>query len=193
MCSRRFKRPCSSITPAPFAAIAKPGAAAAIVHTDITRAAPNALILPILLRELEQSGVQRGDITLINALGTHRRQTDAELRAMLGDFVVDNYRCTQHDAWDDGNLAAFRVTSRGNPVRINRAFTEADIRILTGFIEPHFFAGFSGGPKGVLPPIAGFESVLSNHNQEMIGHLNATWGVTAGNPIWEEMREAADR
>ncbi len=177
----------------PLAGMVKPGATVAIVHTDITRATPNALILPILLRELERAGVQRADITLINALGTHRRQTEPELRAMLGDFIVDNYRCAQHDAWDDANLAAFGETSRGNPVRINRAFTEADIRILTGFIEPHFFAGFSGGPKGVLPSIAGFESVLSNHNQEMIGHPKATWGVTAGNPIWEEMRETALR
>ncbi|RPH58295.1 MAG: DUF2088 domain-containing protein, partial [Chloroflexi bacterium] len=82
---------------------------------------------------------------------------------------------------------------RGNPVRINRAYAEADVKILTGFIEPHFFAGFSGGPKGVLPSIAGFESVLSNHGREMISQPRATWGVTAGNPIWDEMCEMAQR
>ena len=74
---------------------------------------------------------------------------------------------------------------------VNKAYTEADIRILTGFIEPHFFAGFSGGPKGVLPSIAGIESVLTNHSYKMIADSKATWGVTEGNPIWEEMREAA--
>ena len=162
-----------------------------IVHTDLTRATPNALILPVLLEELEGAGVRRDNITLLNALGTHRPQTPAELRGMLGDFIVENYRCLQHDAWDDGNLVAFGETSLGNPVRLNRAFAEAGVRILTGFIEPHFFAGFSGGPKGVLPSIAGFESVLSNHGREMIAHPKATWGVTAGNPIWEEMREVA--
>jgi nickel-dependent lactate racemase len=78
-------------------------------------------------------------------------------------------------------------------VRINRTFMAADVRILTGFIEPHFFAGFSGGPKGVLPALAGAESVLTNHGREMIAHPNATWGVIAGNPIWEEMREVALR
>lgn len=112
---------------------------------------------------------------------------------MLGDAIVEQYRCTQHDAWDDANLVSFGVTSRGNPVRINRTYAEAEVRILTGFIEPHFFAGFSGGPKGVLPSIAGFESVLSNHSQAMIADPHATWGVTTGNPIWEEMREMAVR
>ena len=164
-----------------------------IVHTDLTRATPNALILPILLEELEGAGVRRDDVTLLNALGTHRPQTPAELRGLLGDFIVDNYRCLQHDAWDDNNLVSFGETSLGHSVRLNRVFAEASLKILTGFIEPHFFAGFSGGPKGVLPAIAGFESVLSNHGHEMIAHPNATWGVTSGNPIWEEMREVALR
>ncbi len=164
-----------------------------IVHTDLTRATPNALILPVLLEELESAGVERDNITLLNALGTHRPQTSSELRAMLGGFVVDNYCCLQHDAWDNDNLVAFGETFLGHPVRLNRAFADARIRILTGFIEPHFFAGFSGGPKGVLPSIAGFESVLSNHAFEMIAHPKATWCVTSGNPIWEEMREVALR
>ena len=81
--------------------------------------------------------------------------------------------------------------SLGHPVRITRAYMEADVRILTGFIEPHFFAGFSGGPKAVLPSLAGAESVFSNHGAAMIGHPSATWAVTEGNPIWEEMREVA--
>ncbi len=183
----------SPINAAPLREKVKPGDTVVIVHTDITRATPNALILPILLRELEAAGVRRSDITLINALGTHRPQTEPELRAMLGDFIVESYRCLQHNAWDNDNLISFGVTSRGNPVRINRAYAEADVKILTGFIEPHFFAGFSGGPKGVLPSIAGFESVLSNHGVEMIAHPNATWGVTRGNPVWDEMFEMAQR
>ena len=178
---------------APLRDTVKPGQTAVIVHTDITRATPNALMLPILLQELEAAGLRRADLTLLNALGTHRRQTAAELRALLGDFIVDNYRCLQHDAWDDANLVSFGVTARGNAVRLNRVYAEADVKILTGFIEPHFFAGFSGGPKGVLPSIAGFESVLSNHGRDMIAHPQATWGVTAGNPIWEEMLEMAQR
>ena len=175
----------------PLATLVKGGDKVVVVHTDITRATPNDRILPVLLAALEQAGVARADITLLNALGTHRPQTDAELREMLGSAIVDNYRCLQHDAFDDANLVYLGETSNGHPVRINRTFHQADVKILTGFIEPHFFAGFSGGPKGVLPSIAGAESVFTNHGLAMIAHPKATWGNIMGNPIWEEMREAA--
>jgi len=175
----------------PLAAKVKPGDKVVIVHTDITRATPNDRILPVLIGELEMAGVARQDITLLNGLGTHRPQTEAELRAMLGDFIVENYRCLQHDCHDDDNLVSLGWTSFGHPVRVNRTYLEADVRVLTGFIEPHFFAGFSGGPKAVIPSLAGAESVLTNHGLKMIAHPKATWGITEGNPIWEEMREVA--
>ena len=176
-----------------LAAKVRPGDKVVIAHSDITRATPNNRILPVLLAELEEAGVARQDITLLNALGTHRRQTESELGVMLGDDIVSRYRCIQHDAYDDANLVSLGQTSLGHPVRLNRHFVEADARILTGFIEPHFFAGFSGGPKGVLPALAGAESVLTNHGRQMIAHPKATWGVVEGNPIWEEMREMALR
>jgi len=176
---------------APLAELVHPQDRVVITHSDITRATPNSRIIPVLLEVLETAGVKRQNITLLNALGTHRQQTEAELRTMLGDGVVDNYRCLQHNAFDDSLLVSMGKTSRGNPVRINRRYLEADVRLLTGFIEPHFFAGFSGGPKGVLPALAGAESVLTNHGRDMIAHPNSTWGVLTGNPIWEEMREVA--
>ncbi len=179
------------IDSAPLRDRIKPSDRVVIVHTDITRATPNDRILPVLLTVLGEAGIPDDRITLINALGTHRRQTPDELIAMLGADIVNRYRCVQHDAWDDSNLVALGQTSLGHAVRINRLFVEADVRILTGFIEPHLFAGFSGGPKGVLPSIAGIESVFTNHGAEMIGHPKATWGITTGNPIWEEMAEAA--
>jgi len=175
----------------PLAAKVKPGDKVVIVHTDITRATPNDRILPVLIDELEMAGVARQNITLLNGLGTHRPQTEAELRAMLGDFIVENYRCLQHDCHDDDNLVSLGRTSFGHPVRVNRTYLEADVRSLTGFIEPHFFAGFSGGPKAIIPSLAGAESVLTNHGLKMIAHPKATWGITEGNPIWEEMREVA--
>lgn len=162
-----------------------------IVHSDITRATPNDRIMPVLTRYLEEAGIGPEKITLLNALGTHRPQTPAELERMLGREIVQRYRCLQHNAFDDGNLVALGETRLGHPVRINRDYLEADVRILTGFIEPHFFAGFSGGPKGVLPALAGAESVITNHGRAMIADGRATWGVTEGNPIWEEMREVA--
>ena len=175
----------------PLADLVRPDDTVVIVHTDITRATPNDRILPPLLAELERVGVQRDHITLLNGLGTHRKQTEAELRAMLGDAVVDGYRCLQHDCFDDDNLVSLPATSRGHPVRINRVYMEADVKILTGFIEPHFFAGFSGGPKAILPSLAGAESVFTNHGVQMIGDPRAVWGILEGNPIWEEMREVA--
>jgi nickel-dependent lactate racemase len=176
---------------APLRHLVRPGDRAVIVHPDMTRPMPSRRVLPVLLRELEAAGLQPDHITLLNALGTHRRQTDQELEEMLGEPVVRGYRCLQHDCWDDANLVSLGLTHLGHPVRVNRTYLEADIRILTGFVEPHLFAGFSGGPKGVLPSIAGFDSVLTNHGAEMVRNPGATWGVTEGNPIWQEMMEVA--
>ena len=175
----------------PLRELVQPGDKVVVVHTDITRATPNHLILPLVLAEMEGAGVSREDITLLNGLGTHRKQTAGELRAMLGDFIFESYRCLQHDCHDDANLVSLGQTHLGHPVRINRTYMEADARILTGFIEPHFFAGYSGGPKAVLPSLAGAESVFTNHGRHMIAHEAAAWGVTEGNPIWEEMRDVA--
>ncbi|MEA3335001.1 MAG: nickel-dependent lactate racemase [Chloroflexota bacterium] len=177
----------------PLAELVQPGDRVVIVHTDITRATPNDRILPPVLAELEGAGIRREEITLLNGLGTHRPQTEAELRAMLGDSIVDNYRCLQHDCFDDASLVSLGTTQLGHPVRINRDYLAADFKILTGFIEPHFFAGFSGGPKAILPSLAGTESVFSNHSVSMVADPRATWGVIEGNPIWQEMREVALR
>ena len=179
------------INSAPLAKKVKASDKVVIVHSDITRATPNDRILPVILAELEAAGVKRQNIVLMNAVGTHRPQTDAELRMMLGDRIVDEYCCLQHNAFDDTILVPMGNTKLGHPVRINKQFLEADVRILTGFIEPHFFAGFSGGPKGVLPALAGAESVMTNHGRAMIANERAAWGITEGNPIWEEMREVA--
>lgn len=169
----------------------KAGDKVVVSHSDITRPVPNDRILPVVLAELENAGVHREDITLLNALGTHRQQTEDELRVMLGDTIVDNYHCLQHNAFDDSELVSLGTTSLGNPVRLNKRLVEADFRVYTGFIEPHFFAGFSGGPKAVLPALSGQESVLSNHGRDMIAHPHSTWGTIEGNPIWNEMREVA--
>jgi len=183
----------SPIGSPPLAELVSPGDTVAIVHTDITRPTPNDRILPVVLKEIEQAGVKRKDILLLNGLGTHRPQTQEELRRMLGNEIVDSYRCLQHNGRDEANLISLGVTKLGHPVRINRFYDEADKRILTGFIEPHCAAGYSGGPKAVLPSLAGAESVQTNHGYDMIGHPKATWGITEGNPIWEEMLEVALR
>ena len=161
----------------------------AIVFSDITRPQPRRQMLPVLLEELIH--VLPENIVLINALGTHRPNTEEELIEMLGREIAKGYRIVQHNAWDKGNMVYLGPTSFGHETYINSVYMGARIKILTGFIEPHFFAGFSGGPKAVLPGLADERSVLGNHDAEMIGHPRATWGVTEGNPIWEEMREMA--
>ncbi len=169
----------------------------AIVFSDITRPQPRERMLPVLLEELAH--VPPENIVLINALGTHRPNTEEELIGMLGREIVESYPIVQHDAWDKRNMVYLGPTSFGHETYINGVYMEARVKILTGFIEPHFFAGFSGGPKAVLPGLADERSVLGNHDARMIGHPKATWGVTAacpelgrrGNPIWEEMREMA--
>jgi nickel-dependent lactate racemase len=173
----------------PLQDLVKPGDTVAIVFSDITRPQPRERMLPVLLEEL--SHVSPEKIVLINALGTHRLNTDEELVGMLGKEIVESYRIVQHDAWDRDNMVYLGPTSFGHETYINGVYMEANVKILTGFIEPHFFAGFSGGPKAVLPGLADERSVLGNHDAEMIGHPRATWGVTEGNPIWEEMREMA--
>jgi nickel-dependent lactate racemase len=162
-----------------------------ITFTDLTRATPNERLIPWLLEHL--ADVPRENITLLNQLGTHRPNTRDELEAMLTPNVVKNYRVLNHEPENPHALVQFGVTRDGAPALINRHFVEANVRIATGFIEPHFFAGFSGGPKNIMPGIAGLETVLSNHGPGNIAHAKATFGVTRGNPIWEEMRDIALR
>jgi nickel-dependent lactate racemase len=159
------------------------------VFNDITRPTPDHLMLPAVLDELPH--VPTENITLFNALGTHRPNTDAELRSMLGDALVDNYRIVQNDSFDPTTQVHLGTTTRGHDVWLNRDFFECDTKILTGFIEPHFFAGFSGGGKVIMPGMAGQRTVLGNHDFGMIADPKANWGMTRGNPVWEEIREVA--
>ena len=104
-----------------------------------------------------------------------------------------NYRVVNHEPENEAALVQLGTTRDGTPALINRHCVEADVRIITGFIEPHFFAGFSGGPKGIMPGVAGLRTVMSNHCAKNIGHPNSVFGVTEGNQLWEELREIALR
>ena len=162
-----------------------------IAFTDITRATPNDRIIPWLLEHLE--GHPRENITLLNQLGTHRPNTEAELEKLLTPAVVKNYRVINHEPENESAMIQFGVTHDGTPALINRQLAEADVRIITGFIEPHFFAGFSGGPKGIMPGCAALKTVMSNHDARNIGDPRSAFGITEGNPIWEEIRDIALR
>jgi lactate racemase len=160
-----------------------------IIFSDITRPTPHQQILPSVLAELAH--VPHQNITLFNACGTHRPNTRAELRGMLGEALVEGFPIIQNNAFAEDEQVCLGVSSRGHEIWLNRELAACDVKILTGFIEPHFFAGFSGGGKAIMPGMGGLRTILGNHDAGNIGHLQATWGVTHGNPIWEEVREVA--
>lgn len=162
-----------------------------IIFSDITRPTPHHVILPVVLRELAEAGVPREYTTLFNALGTHRPNTDAELRGMIGADLVDGYRVVQNNAFEPETQVSLGMTTRGHEIWVNRDIMACDVRILTGFIEPHLFAGFSGGGKALMPGMAGLRTVLGNHDASMLADPNAIWGITHGNPTWEEVMEVA--
>jgi nickel-dependent lactate racemase len=173
----------------PLRQLVRPDHTVAIAVCDITRPMPSARVLPVLLEELAH--VPREQIAIIIATGTHRPNTPEELAEMLGAEVARRYQVINHSAFDEATLKSAGATPDGIPIRLNRRWLESDVRITTGFVEPHFFAGFSGGPKMVAPGMAAFETIFRLHNAPLIGHPNSTWGITEGNPIHDAIRQIA--
>lgn len=165
----------------PLKEMVKASDTVAIVISDITRPTPNHKLVPWLIEEL--SHVPKENFVVINGLGSHRHNTREELISMLGQEVVDTIRVINHEAFDDKELVHVGRNSYGSEVYLNKTYVEADFRIVTGFIEPHFFAGFSGGPKGINPGIVGIKTIQDFHNAEMIGNPKSTWGVIEGNGV----------
>jgi nickel-dependent lactate racemase len=166
------------------------GATVGISVCDVTRPFPAQRVLPVLLEELDY--LDPAAITVFVATGTHRRCTDAELLQMFGPELLGRIHLQQHDAFDVGRHRDLgMIPDTDVPAYVERAFLEQDIRITTGFIEPHFFAGFSGGPKMVAPGLAALETVLELHSAARIGHPQATWGITQGNPVHDAVRAIA--
>ncbi len=171
----------------PLRELARRGQRVAISMCDGTRAQPRHLMIPAVLSELD-GVIDLDDVVIIVATGTHRGNTESEIRAMVGDAVADRVEVINHDARDPSMLTHLGTHGDGVPVWLNRHWVEADLRITTGFVEPHFFAGFSGGPKLVAPGLAGLDTVLTLHDARRIGHPNATWAVCEGNPVHDDIR-----
>lgn len=159
----------------------------AVVIPDITRPMPSDRLLPWLFAEL--SHVAPRNITIINGTGSHRPNTPAELERMVGRAVAATHRIVNHAAQDPAMLALAGRAKDGRPVLLNKAYVEADKRIVVGFIEPHFMAGFSGGYKGIFPALADIESITHYHRAAVIAHPRSTWGVLDGNPTQAQIRE----
>jgi nickel-dependent lactate racemase len=166
------------------------GQTVAISACDGTRAQPRHLMIPAVLEELD-GVVDLDDVVILVATGTHRANTEAELRAMFGDAVVDSVRIVNHDSRAGDTHRWMGTFGDGVPVWLNEQWVDADVRLTTGFVEPHFFAGFSGGPKMVAPGLAALDTVLVLHDAKRIGAPRATWGVTQGNPVHDDVRAIA--
>jgi nickel-dependent lactate racemase len=164
---------------------------AAIVICDITRAIPTARLLPPLMDELKRAGVRDENIVILNATGTHRINTDEELKRMVGAEIFARYRVENHECHADAAHTFVGTTRGGRTVRVDARLLNASVRILTGFVEPHFFAGFSGGPKMVVPGLASLDTVMQMHDARLIAEPNARWGMVHDNPLWQELRDAA--
>ena len=177
----------SPIESPPLEQIARGKRRVAISVCDITRAQPRREMLQALFAEMPD--IRPADVTILIATGTHRVNTQDELERMLGRDIVQSCRVINHDSRNPDLLEFVGTTSTGVRVLLNREWLQADLRITTGFVEPHFFAGFSGGPKMVAPGLAALETVMTLHDAKRIGHPNATWGVTEGNPIHDDVRE----
>ena len=171
--------------------LVKPESRVAISVCDATRAIPTRRILPVLLNEL--SAVPQANATILIATGTHRETSGAELDRIFGSEILSRYRVVDHDCRRNEDLQWLGRTDRGTPIWLNRCWMEADVRITVGFVEPHFFAGFSGGPKLVAPGLAGLDTVMALHSAELIADPCSTFGEIERNPIHSEIREIAAR
>ena len=161
-----------------------------VIASDHTRPVPSKVIMPLMLEEI-RAGSPDAEITILVATGLHRTTTMDELAAKFGDEIVSRERIVVHDCDDAANLVNLGKLPSGGDLIVNRLAVEADLLVSEGFIEPHFFAGFSGGRKSVLPGIASRATVMYNHNAGFIAHPKARTGVIDGNPIHEDMLFAA--
>ena len=177
-------------TPA-LARLAQGRRSACVVISDITRPVPNPVILPPLLRTLEEAGIERRAITILVGTGLHRPNEGEELVRLVGPRVAADYRIENHRARDRGSLVHLGRTSGGAPIWLDRLYAEADLKIATSLIEPHLMAGYSGGRKAVCPGIVGVDTMRVLHGPELMSHPRSAEGVIEGNPFHRQALEVA--
>ena len=161
-----------------------------ILVSDHTRPVPSRIIMPLILKEIRR-GNPDADITILISTGLHRETTREELESKFGPEITEHETIIVHDCDDTDNMVYLGKLPSGGNMYINRLAVEADLLVAEGFIEPHFFAGFSGGRKSVLPGVASRETVMYNHNSAFIDDLHSRTGIIEGNPIHNDMLYAA--
>jgi nickel-dependent lactate racemase len=197
--SKPIKDPMANIKKALESPIGSPSLAelvrgkksACIVICDFTRPVPNQILLPPILSTLEENGIKRKNIVILIATGLHRPNLGDELVHLVGEEIASNYRIVNHYAKQNETHTYLGKTSRGTEVFIDSTYMNADLKITTGFIEPHLMAGFSGGRKLICPGISSLDTVKVMHSPRILEHPNAREGVISGNPFHEESLEIA--
>ena len=181
-------RPIDSVS---LTELARGKRSAAISVCDITRPAPNRIVLPPVLRRLEEAGIARSAITILIATGLHRPATDAEIREIVGSEIARNYRVENHDARELATHRYLGTTASGTPAYVDERFVAADLRLTLGFIEPHLMAGYSGGRKLVVPGLAAQETIKVIHSPRFMREPLAVEGSILENPLHRELVEIA--
>ena len=175
---------------APLRVWAAGRATACIAICDITRPVPNGVILPVIIKELLAAGLKARDITVLVATGLHRPNEGQELRELVGsDWVLDTVRVENHFARNDQDHVLVGTSSQGTAIKVDKRFVDADVKIVTGLVEPHFMAGYSGGRKVILPGIAHHDTITRFHTATYLEHPNAANCVMEGNPLHQDQME----
>lgn len=164
---------------------------ACIVISDITRPVPNKVILPPILETLEQAGISQEKITILIATGIHRPNEGKELEEMVGRSIMNTYRIVNHFSQKPETHTFLGETHKGTPVYIDKTYLNADLKIVTGLIEPHLMAGYSGGRKAICPGLASIETMKVMHGPELMEHPKSAVGIMDGNPFHNEATEIA--
>ena len=170
----------------PLGDMARNKRSACIAICDITRPVPNQIVLPPILGTIEKAGIAREDILILIATGLHRPNEGSELLAMVGPEIVRDYRVENHVARDFASHVYLGLTKGETPAYVDKRFVEAELHIVTGFIEPHLMAGFSGGRKLICPGLASVQTVKAFHGPTLMDHVNAREGCLEGNPVHAE-------
>lgn len=163
----------------------------AILVSDATRGVPNRLLLDCVIKELEKAEVPLSEITVFVAIGVHRCATATEMKDFLGDYY-EKVNIENHNPYDEASLITIGTTQLGTPIKVNKKAYESHIHIQIGKVEPHEFAGFSGGRKSVLPGVSSEDTIIVNHRPDMILNSKATIGVLDENPVSDDMIQAAE-
>ena len=179
------------ISSPPLMRLAEGRDSACIVISDITRPVPNKIILPPMLEAIEQAGIPRNKITILIATGIHRPNEGKELEEMVGRSIMNSYRIVNHYSQKPEKHIFLGKTNNETPVYIDSTYLESDLKIVTGLIEPHLMAGYSGGRKAICPGLASVETMKIMHGPELMEHPKSAVGILDGNPFHMEATEIA--